>query len=135
MSVYLLGEKDLPSYVEYWGGNLDNLSHPIRKRGRSLAAEVFYCLHFPQSMPQQTSWNRTVRQAVTFLRDRLHHELPDVDVLFRTPECKDYFKILLNGFIQVYGEKEVFRFRYQNWYVVDCETMIDELWTVLESTK
>lgn len=55
--------------------------------------------------------------------------------LFRTSECKDYFKSLLDGFIQVHGEMEVFRFRYQNWCVVDCETMIDELWTVLEATK
>lgn len=86
-------------------------------------------------MPLQLSWNRTVKQAVTFLRDRLHHEQTYADITFRTPECKEYFKLLLNGFIQVYGEKEVFRFRYQNWYVVDCETMIDELWTVLEAMK
>lgn len=125
----------LVAYVEYWGGDLKNLDKPIRRRGRSLAAEMFYCLHFPQDMPKQVSWERTVKQAVTFLRDRLHHEFPGVEVTFRTPECKEYFKLLLAGFVEVYGEKEVFRFRYQNWYVVDCQTMIDELWTMLEAMK
>lgn len=131
----LFGKEDLKEYVKYWGGDLSVLeSHPY-KRGRSLAAVVFYCLHFPEEMPKKTSWARTVKQAVTFLWTWLHHECEQSDRIFRTPECKEYFRELLNGYIRYYGEIAVFQFRYQNWLVVDCETMVDELWTVLEMSK
>ncbi len=131
----LFTEDELQEYVGYWGGDLSVLkSHPY-KRGRSLAAVVFYLLHYPEKMPERNSWSRTVKQAVTFLWLQFHDYKLCSDRTFRTLDCKEYFRQLLNGYVECYGKKEVFQFRYQNWEVVDCPTMIDELWTVQEMLK
>lgn len=126
----LFNEEELLEYVKYWGGDLSELEDCPRRRGRSLSAIIFYCLHKPDAMPKKDAWARTVKQAVTFLRDRLMCDLSDNARTFRTPECQAYFKQLLQGYLDTYGPIKVFQFRYQNWMVVDCQTMIDELWTI-----
>lgn len=131
----LFTEQELQDYVSYWGGNLEILKVPDYKRGRAPSAVTFYALHHPVGLPQHGFWMHTIKQAVTFMWDWLHtYKGGDVG-LFRTPECRAYFQQLLDGYVAVYSAIEVFKFRYQNWYVVDCQTMIDQLWTVQQMIR
>lgn len=133
--VQLFTEEELKAYVEYWGGDLQTLIKPDYKRGRALAAVTFYALHHPDQMPERMYWQHTIHQAVTFLWDWLKVYKHTNDQMFRTPECKAYFQQLFDGYLETYGKKAVYQFRFQNWYVVDCPTMIDQLWTVQEALK
>ncbi len=132
--VTLFSEEELLEFVEYWGGDLSRLATNQLGRGRGLAALTFYLLHHPSPLPERLGWMHTVKQAVTYLSNHLHPSTYP-ERTFRTPECRAYFQRLFDGYLDCYGRKEVFRFRYQNWIAVDCPTMIDQLWTVQEMLK
>lgn len=131
----LYKEEALLEYVRYWGGNLDTLVTPDYRKGRGLAAVVFYCMHRPEVFPPREFWKRTIRQAVTFTWVWTHTMRRGYPGPYRTEDCLQYFELLLDGYIRQYGPLEVFKFRYQNWEVVNCELMADQLWTVQEMMK
>lgn len=130
----LLDEEQLILYLSYWGTSKGAIRRGNYPRGRELAVLTFYCLHHPEGYPEGAFWVRCIHEAVTFLWNWLHHPGSQGDEIFRTAECKLYFQKLLDGYVNLYGKIAVFQYRYQNWAVVHCPTMIDQLWTVMEQS-